>query len=58
MRIDLIQDEIDSMFEMLDKEDYETVLGHFDLQHGNILVNEEGEMIFVDFEYSLVRSAK
>lgn len=57
MRIDLIQDEIDSMFELLDAEDYEMVLGHFDLQHGNILVNEEGRMIFVDFEYSLVRSA-
>ena len=45
------------MFELLDAEDYETVLGHFDLQHGNILVNEEGRMIFVDFEYSLMRSA-
>lgn len=53
VRIDLIPQEIDSMFALADEEEFEVVLGHHDLQHGNILRNAEGDMIFVDFEYSL-----
>ena len=50
VRIDLIPQEIDSMFALADEEEFEVVLGHHDLQHGNILRNADGDMIFVDFE--------
>lgn len=38
------------MFALADEEAFEVVLGHHDLQHGNILRNADGDMIFVDFE--------
>lgn len=50
VRFDLIPQEIDSMFALAEEEEFEVVLGHHDLQHGNILHNAEGDMIFVDFE--------
>lgn len=50
VRIDLIPQEIDNMFALADEEAFEVVLGHHDLQHGNILRNADGDMIFVDFE--------
>ena len=38
------------MFALAEEEEFEVVLGHHDLQHGNILRNADGDMIFVDFE--------
>lgn len=52
MRLDLILPEIESLKSLITSEDYEVVFGHHDLQHGNILMNKEGDIMFVDFEYS------
>ena len=41
------------MFALAEEEEFEVVLGHHDLQHGNILRNADGDMIFVDFELAL-----
>lgn len=50
VRFDLIKDEIDNLVSLINSEDYEVVFGHHDLQHGNILMNSEGKIMFVDFE--------
>ena len=50
VRVDLLKDEVDDFVRRITAEDYEVVFGHHDLQHGNILKNEKGEIIFVDFE--------
>lgn len=52
MRLDLILPEIDSLKSLITAEDYEVVFGHHDLQHCNILMNENKDIMFVDFEYS------
>lgn len=50
VHVDLLQDEVDDFVRRITAEDYEVVFGHHDLQHGNILKNVDGEIIFVDFE--------
>ena len=50
VRVDLLKDEVDDFVRRITAEDYEVVFGHHDLQHGNILKNANGEIIFVDFE--------
>ena len=52
MRLDLIKPEIDDLKARFMAEDYEVVFGHHDLQHGNILMNKDGDIMFVDFEYA------
>ncbi|KAK8803363.1 hypothetical protein WA158_001057 [Blastocystis sp. Blastoise] len=49
---DNIIQEIKNYHELFDKDDYELVFAHLDLQHGNILQNENEDIMFVDFEYS------
>ena len=53
VRVDLLKDEVDDFVRRITAEDYEVVFGHHDLQHGNILENEKGDIIFVDFELLL-----
>lgn len=50
VRVDLLKDELDDFASRIFADDYEVVFGHHDLQHGNILMNKDGEIIFVDFE--------
>lgn len=50
VRVDLLKDELDDFASRILADDYEVVFGHHDLQHGNILMNKDGEIIFVDFE--------
>ena len=50
VRVDLLKDEVDDFVRRITAEDYEVVFGHHDLQHGNILKNENNDIIFVDFE--------
>lgn len=52
MRLDLIKPEIDDLKARFMAEDYEVVFGHHDLQHGNVLMNKDGDIMFVDFEYA------
>ena len=54
VRVDLLKDEVDDFVRRVTAEDYEVVFGHHDLQHGNILKNADGEIIFVDFESSSI----
>ena len=56
VRVDLLKDEVDDFVRRITAEDYEVVFGHHDLQHGNILKNENDEIIFVDFELSSTMS--
>ena len=53
VRLDLLKEEIDDLVKRFLAEDYEVVFGHHDLQHGNILQNADGTIMFVDFEYVL-----
>ena len=53
IRLDLLKEEIDDLVSRFLAEDYEVVFGHHDLQHGNVLQNKEGTIMFVDFEYVL-----
>ena len=50
VRVDLLKDEVDDFVRRIIVDDYEVVFGHHDLQHGNILKNENNDIIFVDFE--------
>ena len=50
IRLDLLKDELDDLVSRILAEDYEVVFGHHDLQHGNVLQNAEGTIMFVDFE--------
>ena len=52
VRFDLLKEEIDNLVSLITAEEYEVVFGHHDLQHCNILTNEEGKIMFVDFEYA------
>ena len=53
VRVDLLKDEVDDFVSRITAEDYEVVFGHHDLQHGNILMNADREIMFVDYEYLL-----
>lgn len=55
VRFDLIKPEIDNLISLINGEEYEVVFGHHDLQHGNILMNNEGKIMFVDFEYMFLQ---
>ena len=48
--MDLRKGEVDDYDRRIIVDDYEVVFGHHDLQHGNILKNENNDIIFVDFE--------
>ena len=48
--MDLLKDEVDDFVRRIIVDDYEVVFGHHDLQHGNILKNENDDIIFVDYE--------
>ena len=50
VRVDLLKDEVDDFVRRIIVDDYEVVFGHHDLQHGNILKNENDDIIFVDYE--------
>lgn len=50
VRVDLLKEEVDDLVSRILVDDYDVVFGHHDLQHGNILMNKDGEIIFVDFE--------
>ena len=58
VRLDLLKEEIDDLVSRFLAEDYEVVFGHHDLQHGNVLQNSDGTIMFVDFEYVLNVSTK
>ena len=50
VRVDLLEAEVDDLVSRILVDDFDVVFGHHDLQHGNILMNKDGEIIFVDFE--------
>jgi singapore isolate B (sub-type 7) whole genome shotgun sequence assembly, scaffold_5 len=50
VRVDLLKAEVDDLVSRILVDDFDVVFGHHDLQHGNILMNKDGEIIFVDFE--------
>ena len=50
VRLDLLTEETEEVIRLVDADDYEVVFGHHDLQHGNILTNSTGDLMFVDFE--------
>ena len=50
VNFDLLKPEIDSLVSLIQSEEFEVLFGHHDLQHGNILMNSEGKLMFVDFE--------
>lgn len=50
VRVDLLKAEVDDLVSRILADDFDVVFGHHDLQHGNILMNKDGEIIFVDFE--------
>ena len=50
VRVDLLKAEVDDLVSRIPVDDFDVVFGHHDLQHGNILMNKDGEIIFVDFE--------
>ena len=50
VRVDLLKEEVDDLVSRILVDDFDVVFGHHDLQHGNILMNKDGEIIFVDFE--------
>ena len=56
VRLDLLKEEVDDLVNRFLAEEYEIVFGHHDLQHGNILKNDEGTLMFVDFEYVIFQS--
>ena len=50
VRVDLLKAEVDDLVSRILVDDFDVVFGHHDLRHGNILMNKDGEIIFVDFE--------
>lgn len=50
VRVDLLKAEVDDLVSRILVDDFDVVFGHHDLQHGNILMNKDGDIIFVDFE--------
>ena len=50
VRVDLLKAEVDDLVSRILVDDFDVVFGHHDLQHGNILMNKDGEIILVDFE--------
>ena len=50
VRVDLLKAEVDDLVSRILVDDFDVVFGHHDLQHGNILMNKDGEIIFVDCE--------
>lgn len=55
--VSFLRDEIKQNAELIRKESNDIVYGHQDLLRGNVLRNEAGSILIIDFEYTCLLSA-